>query len=128
MRGAVGITWAPPGGNLGSGASGGPGTSAHGRIAPPAADRGGFEQPNDAVLIAVPTVYDARHIFIDVMEQVEVVTDEFHLEQSLVDRDRDRMVELLPHYKRTVALHLYCHNAVRRYLAIRILTADRDGR
>src|SRR6266567_582168 len=71
-----------------------------------------LDQPDDAVLIAVPPVDDARRVLIEVVEQVEIVPDKFHLEQRLVDRDRPGMVELLPDYQRPVALHVDLHHAL----------------
>src|ERR1022692_3065075 len=65
-----------------------------------------LDQPDDPVLIAVPTVDNARHVLPDVVEQVEIVTDKFHLQQGLVDRDRLWVVELLPDHERPVAIHL----------------------
>lgn len=64
----------------------------------PSAARRPLHQPDDSVLIAVPTINDARHIFVDVVEQVEVVANELHLKQRLIDRDGDGVVKFLPHH------------------------------
>src|SRR5579859_5230188 len=86
------------------------------------------DQPDHAVLISVPPVHHARHVLVDVVEEIEVVPDELHLEQRLVDRDRLGVVELLPDYQRPVALHLDGDDGLGWRGAIGFLFGSGDGR
>src|SRR5271165_1286669 len=65
-----------------------------------------LDQADHPVVVATTTVDDAEAVALTVMEQVEVVTYEFHLEQGLVDGHRPGRVHLLAQDQRTVALHL----------------------
>ena len=58
--------------------------------------RPGGSQAEDAVVVAAAPVDDARPAGLLVVEQVEVVADEFHLEQGVVDGHRLGGVFLLP--------------------------------
>src|SRR5579885_735378 len=45
-------------------------------------------QPDHAVVESLPAVDDARALLVGVVEEVEVVSDQFHLVEGLVDRHR----------------------------------------
>src|SRR5215831_20343524 len=88
-----------------------PGGEAAGRSHPPAAlvssvRAGRFDKADETVLIAVTAVDDARVTAGIVPEQVEVVPDQLHLQQGLVDAHWVGRVEFLPHHDRPVPLHL----------------------
>src|SRR6266567_449479 len=65
-----------------------------------------LDQADHPVVVAATAVDDAEAVALAVMEQVEVVTDEFHFEQGLIDRHRARRVHLLAQDQRAVTLHL----------------------
>jgi hypothetical protein len=54
-------------------------------------------QPDDAVVVALAAVDDAGPPGVLAQEQEEVVPDQLHLQQRLVDRHRLAGVLLLPH-------------------------------
>src|SRR3984885_7586007 len=64
-------------------------------------------EPDHAVVVAAATVDDAELAALTVVVGEEVVPDELHLQERVVDRHRVRSVELLPDDKRAVALHLH---------------------
>src|SRR5215475_5944567 len=80
-------------------------------------------QADHPVVVATAAVDDAETVTIAVMEQVEVVADELHLEQGLVDGHRAGRVHLLPQDQRAVALHLDGDQADLRFGLIRLGTA-----
>src|SRR5580692_4882052 len=65
-----------------------------------------LDQPDHPVVVAATTIDDAEAVAVAVMEEVEVVTDEFQRQQGLVDGHRLGGVYLFAHYQRAVALHL----------------------
>src|SRR6516165_4802396 len=78
-----------------------------GRITRTTVDRGLLlDQPDDPVFVAATAVDHAEPVAFAVVEQVEVVTYEFHLQQGLVDRHRPGRVHLLAQHQGAVALHL----------------------
>src|SRR5271165_6076148 len=73
-------------------------------------------QADYAVVIPAATVDHAELAAVAVVERVEVVAYEFHLEERLIDGHRVRGVELLPDDQGAVALHLDRHQAGRSRL------------
>src|ERR1700691_2619062 len=65
-----------------------------------------LDQPDHPVVVAATTIDDAEAVAVAVMEEVEVVTDEFQRQQGLVDGHRPGGVYLFAHYQRAAALHL----------------------
>src|SRR5712691_4846271 len=65
-----------------------------------------LDQADHPVVVATTAVDDAEAVALAVMEQVEVVTHEFHLKQRLVDGHRPGRVHLLAQDQRAVTLHL----------------------
>src|SRR5580692_7763660 len=65
-----------------------------------------LDQADDPVVVAPTAVDHAEPVALAVVEQEEVVTHEFHLQQGLVDRHRPGGVDLLAQQQRAVALHL----------------------
>src|SRR5262245_2202351 len=63
-------------------------------------------------------VNDARRVLLDVVEKVEVVSDELHLQQSLIYRNGLGVMELLPDDQGPVAFHLDRDNAVSHGLIV----------
>src|SRR5437763_385703 len=63
-------------------------------------------QADHPVVVATAAVDDAEAVAVAIMEQIEIVADEFHLEQGLVDGHRAGRVHLLAQDQRAVALHL----------------------
>ena len=61
-----------------------------------AAGRGSVGEPDDAVVVRAPPVDDARTTGVLVLEQVEVVSDQLHLEQGVLDGHRHAGVLLHP--------------------------------
>src|SRR5579859_2767036 len=93
-----------------------------------------FRSPDNPVVVAATAVDHAEPVTLAVVEQEEVVTHEFHLEQGLVDRHRPGGVHLLAQHQRAVALHLdRDHGAVRfgrveRVVPVVQLAGARPGR
>src|SRR5258708_32881270 len=71
-----------------------------------------LDQPDHTVLIAMAPVDNTRRILLDIVKKVKIVSDELHLEQRLINRDRPGVMELLPDYQGPVAFHLDRDNAV----------------
>src|SRR5919108_2028051 len=63
-------------------------------------------EPDHTVVVAAPTVNDARVMALGVAEEVEVVPDQFHLLQSLVNGHGRGTVVFLTDYQRPVTFHL----------------------
>jgi len=59
-------------------------------------------QVKDAIGPPVASIDHAGLVGLDVVEEVEVVTDELHLTQSIGEGHRRRRVDLLPHLNGTV--------------------------
>src|SRR5579875_895935 len=72
--------------------------------APPS--HGPLHQPHHPVVVTAAAVHHAEQIAVAVVEQIEIVPDELHLQQGLVDRHGGRVVQLLPDHQGAVALHL----------------------
>src|ERR1700728_696458 len=97
-----------------------------------------LDQPDHPVVVAATTIDDAEAVAVAVMEEVEVVTDEFQRQQGLVDGHRPGGVYLLAHHQRAVALHLDGDQAsvrlgrdgpvARRGRAVAVGRGDRGGR
>src|SRR5688500_1566307 len=60
---------------------------------------------DDSVVVAAAPVDDGRSLALLVDVEVEVVTDELHLVEGLVEGHRDRAVGLLADHERTVTGH-----------------------
>ena len=63
-------------------------------------------QVDHTVVVAVPPVDDAGLLGVGVDEQIEVVPDQLHLVERLVERHRRGRVGLLADHQRAFALHL----------------------
>ena len=63
-------------------------------------------QPDHAVVVRLAPVDHARDLMLGVQEEVEVVADQLHLEQRLVEAHRYAGMHLLPHHQRPVAVDL----------------------
>src|SRR5260370_26161879 len=72
-----------------------------------------LHEADDTVVVAEPPVHDAGMPATGVAEHADVVADEFHLEQRLVQRHGAGRVGLLPHDERAIPLHLDGHNRIR---------------
>src|SRR5437588_6008194 len=79
-----------------------------------------FHQADHPVVVAAAAVDDAEAVTLAVVEQVEVMTDELHLEQGLVDGHRAGRVHLLAQDQRAVALHLDRDQAALGFGLIRV--------
>src|ERR1700684_3499198 len=80
-----------------------PAQAASGRL------RGGFHQSDHTVVITPSPVHDAELVAVPVVEQEEIVSHQFHLQQGLVDRHRLGVGPLLTGDDRALALHLDRH-------------------
>ena len=59
--------------------------------------RAAIREPDQPVVVGVPPVDDRRLAGVGAVEEEEVVTDQFHLVQGLVDGHRSGGMLLLPH-------------------------------
>src|SRR6516165_11354416 len=93
-----------------------------------------LDQPDDPVVVAPTAVDHAEPVAFAVVEQVEVMTHEFHLQQGLVDGHRPGRVHLLAQHQGAVPLHLDRDHAAVRFgqvgpvILIVQLTGPRPGR
>src|ERR687896_787663 len=71
-----------------------------------------FNEADYSIVPATATIDDTRPSTVSIAEKEEVVSDEFHLEQRLVDRHRLGLVELLPDHERPVPLHCDGHDLI----------------
>src|ERR1017187_198613 len=82
-----------------------------------------LDQPDHPVVIATAPVDDAEAVAVTIVEEIKVVTDEFHLQQGLVDRHRRSRVHLLAHHQRAVAFHLDRHELALRLHLVEVSPA-----